>query len=131
MKLYVCWGTFGSPRPGGHPCKNAYEALREAGHDPEVTKTYGWGVLGSTLNPTRAKVRELTGQNLVPVLVTDDGEVVQESAEIVKWAKAHPAGAASSAGGLATGGAQARSVIGRARTMPTQARRRRRSWRRA
>ena len=95
MKLYVCWGTFGSPRPGGHPCKNAYDALREAGHDPEVTKTYGWGVLGNTLNPTRAKIRELTGQNMVPVLVTDDGEVVQDSANIVKWAKAHPAGATS------------------------------------
>ena len=97
MKLYVCWGTFGSPRPGGHPCQNAYEALREAGHDPEVTKTYGWGVLGNTLNPTRAKVRELTGQNMVPVLVTDDGEVVQDSANIVKWAKAHPAAAKSAA----------------------------------
>jgi len=34
MKLYVCWGTFPSPRPGGHPCGNAYKALREAGHDP-------------------------------------------------------------------------------------------------
>ena len=55
MKLYVCWGTFGSPRPGGHPCRNAYEALREAGWDPEVEKTYGWGVLGNTLNPTRAQ----------------------------------------------------------------------------
>ena len=29
MKLYVCWGTFPTPRPGGHPCANAYNALRE------------------------------------------------------------------------------------------------------
>ena len=28
MKLYVCWGTFSSPRPGGHPCKNAADALK-------------------------------------------------------------------------------------------------------
>jgi hypothetical protein len=91
MKLYVCWGTFRSPRPGGHPCRNAYEALREAGWDPEVERTYGLGVLGDTLNPTRAKVRELTGQNMVPVLVTDDGEVVQDSKSIAAWAKAHPA----------------------------------------
>jgi hypothetical protein len=91
VKLYVCWGTFRSPRPGGHPCRNAYEALREAGWDPEVERAYGLGVLGDTLNPTRRKVRELTGQNMVPVLVTDDNEVVQDSKRIVAWAKAHPA----------------------------------------
>ena len=51
----------------------------------------GWGMLGSALNPTRAKVRDLTGQNMVPVLVTDDGEVVKDSKNIVAWAKAHPA----------------------------------------
>ena len=34
MKLYVCWGTFRSPRPGGHPCGNAHEALKEAGWKP-------------------------------------------------------------------------------------------------
>jgi hypothetical protein len=41
IKLYVCWGTFATPRPGGHPCSNAHEALRGAGHDPEVVKSYG------------------------------------------------------------------------------------------
>jgi hypothetical protein len=94
MKLYVCWGTFRSPRPGGHPCQNAYEALREAGWEPDVEKSYGLGMLGSALNPTRGKVRELTGQNMVPVLVTDDGEVIQDSRKIIAWAKANPAGAA-------------------------------------
>ena len=76
MELYVCWGTFPVPwRPGGHPCRNAYEALREAGWDPEVKKTYGLGPLPDAVTPQRKKVRELTGQNWVPVLVTDDGEV--------------------------------------------------------
>jgi glutathione S-transferase len=28
---------------------------------------------------------------VVPVLVTDDGEVLQESRRIVEWAEAHPA----------------------------------------
>ena len=93
MKLYICWGTFQSPRPGGHPCRNAHKALVEAGWDPEVERVYGWGVLGSALNPTRGKIRELTGQNAVPVLVTDDGEVITESKRIVAWAAAHPAGA--------------------------------------
>ncbi|MEA2330957.1 MAG: hypothetical protein QOH58_1095, partial [Thermoleophilaceae bacterium] len=34
MELYVCWGTFQTPRPGGHPCGNAHAALKEAGWDP-------------------------------------------------------------------------------------------------
>jgi hypothetical protein len=97
MKLYVCWGTFQTPRPGGHPCHNAYEALTEAGWHPEIQKTYGWGALGTALNPTRKPVRELTGQNWVPVLVTDEDEVIQGSHKIVDWAKANPAAGADAA----------------------------------
>jgi glutathione S-transferase len=36
-------------------------------------------------------VRELTGQNWVPVLVTDAGEVIRDSKAIVAWARANPA----------------------------------------
>jgi hypothetical protein len=94
VKLYVCYGTFTrTPRAGGHPCGNAHEALREAGHDPEVIRSYGLGMLPSMFNHTRGRreVKELTGSYSVPVLVTDDGEVVQDSRKIVDWAKAHPA----------------------------------------
>ena len=49
------------------------------------------GVLGNALNPTRKPVRDLTGQNWVPVLVTDEDEVVQGSGKIVEWAEANPA----------------------------------------
>jgi hypothetical protein len=91
MKLYVCWGLFKSPRPGGHPCRNAHEALREAGWTPEVEKVYGWGVLPDFMNPTRAKIKEMTGSIWVPVLVTDDDEVVQGSKRIADWAAANPA----------------------------------------
>ena len=92
MKLYICWGTFSSPRPGGHPCANALDALKDAGHDPELIKSYGLGPLPEFLNRTRGRreVRKLTGQNWVPVLVTDDGEVVQDSKKIIAWAKDHP-----------------------------------------
>lgn len=94
MKLYVCYGTFmTAPRPGGHPCGVAHEALTDAGYEPEVIKSYGWGILPDFLNPSsgRREVRKLTGSNTVPVLVTDDGEVIQESREIKRWAEAHPA----------------------------------------
>jgi len=98
MKLYVCYGTFTStPRPGGHPCGNAHVALKEAGHHPEVIKSYGFAPLPAVFNKTkrRTEVKELTGNFQVPVLVTDDGQVVRESQKIVEWAKAHPAAAAA------------------------------------
>ncbi|HEX6458817.1 MAG TPA: glutathione S-transferase N-terminal domain-containing protein [Thermoleophilaceae bacterium] len=93
MKLYICWGTFPTPRPGGHPCRNAYEALRKAGYEPELVKSYGWNVLPGPLNATsgRRDAERLTGDNTVPVLVTDDGQVVADSKNIVTWAEQHPA----------------------------------------
>jgi hypothetical protein len=92
VKLYVCWGTFPSPRPGGHPCGNAYKALKAAGHDPEVEKVFGLGLLPKALNgPRRAKVEQLSGSPWVPVLELDDGTVVDGSHAIVDWARANPA----------------------------------------
>jgi hypothetical protein len=94
MKLFVCWGTFRAPRPGGHPCRNAHEALKEAGWDPDVEKAYGLGILGDALNPTRREVRRVSGQNMVPVLVTDEDEVISGSDKIATWARNNPAAGA-------------------------------------
>ena len=92
MKLFVCWGTFPTPRPGGHPCRNASQALKKAGHDPEVVHTYGWGVLPDAVNgPRRAEVKRLTGSSWVPALQLDDGTTIQGSKEIARWAEANPA----------------------------------------
>jgi hypothetical protein len=95
MTLYVCYGTFTTtPRPGGHPCGNAYRALRDAGHDPKVKRAYGLGMLGRAGNflaPGRRKVKELTGSYYVPALVLDDGEVIAGSEKIVAWAGSHTA----------------------------------------
>jgi len=93
MKLYVCYGTFSTPRPGGHPCANAYHAPRDAGHDPEVIRSYGFGLLPRVFNITRGRreVQELTGNSWVPTLVLDDGTVIDGSREIVAWAGANPA----------------------------------------
>ncbi len=94
MKLYVCYGTFTTtPRPGGHPCGNAYRALRQAGHEPEVIKSYGLGMLPAIFNRTsgRQEVERLTGNRMVPTLVLDDGTIFDGSAEIMAWATAnHP-----------------------------------------
>jgi len=96
MKLYVCWTTMQTIRPGGHPCANAYNALREAGHDPEVVKVRGLGIGPKPFQwktEGRKEVEKLSGSPTVPVLVTDSGEVVSDSKRIVEWAEANPAGA--------------------------------------
>ena len=96
MKLYVCYGTWTpAPRPGGHPCGNAHRALKDAGHDPEVVKAYGLAVPALDRLGRRSEVESVSGQRVVPVLVTDDGEVVNESKRIVAWAKANPAAASA------------------------------------
>src|SRR5689334_14463739 len=101
MKLYVCWGTFWTPRPSGHPCRNAYAALREAGHDPKLIRSYGLTFLPDGIfNRARGRrdVKSLTGRSMVPVLVTDEGEVVRDSRRIVEWARANPAAARTGGG---------------------------------
>jgi hypothetical protein len=99
VKLYVCYGTWTpAPRPGGHPCGRAYHALVDAGHEPEVIRAYGAGLLPGIFNftPGRREVKRLTGNYWVPVLVTDDGDVIQGSKKIADWAQANsPAGAAA------------------------------------
>lgn len=100
MKLYICWGTFQTPRPGGHPCANAYNALKDAGYDPEVQKVHGLGVGPSIFHlktEGRREVEELSGSPTVPILVLDDGEVIGDSKDIVAWAKSHPATATTPA----------------------------------
>ncbi len=78
--------------PGGtHFCGTAYHALRDAGHAPEVKRTYGLGVLGKTLNPSRKEVERLSGDQYVPILELDDGTVVDGTDAIVAWARANPA----------------------------------------
>lgn len=83
--------TGDSWRPSAHPCKKAHDALRQAGHAPEVVKAYG---LASLPDVTRGRkeVKRLTGASFVPVLVLDDGEVIEDSKNIVAWAQANTAG---------------------------------------
>ena len=84
MKLYVCYGTFKLRASGGHPCRNAHQALIAAGHRPQVVRTYG--CVADPLFPGRREVKRLTGDFEVPTLVLDDGTVIDGSQQIVAWA---------------------------------------------
>jgi hypothetical protein len=106
MKLYVCYGTFKfAPRPGGHPCGNAYHALVDAGYKPDVIRSYGWAALPEAFNQTagRREVKRLTGNSWVPALVTDDGEVIQGSDKIIAWAKPGASGPGAGEAGAGAG----------------------------
>ena len=87
MKLYVCWGTFQTFGPG-HPCRNALDALRSAGHEPEIIRSYGWGLLPAALNRSEGRrlARQATDKSWIPLLVTDAGDVIAGSDRIKNWA---------------------------------------------
>ena len=92
MKLYTC-GQSDHGASLGHPCGRAARALREAGHEIEIETVGGYRLLPWTRRGQRDAIRELSGQEDVPVLVTDDEEVVSGTGTIIAWAKAHPASA--------------------------------------
>lgn len=58
-----------------------------------MIKSYGLAPLPAFMNRTqgRQEVQELTGNRWVPTLVLDDGTVIDDSHEIVRWAQEHPA----------------------------------------
>jgi hypothetical protein len=92
MKLYICWGEFKTFGPG-HPCRNASDALRAAGYEPEVIRSYGWGLLPAALNRSEGRrlAREVSGKSWVPLLITDSGQAITGSGAITAWAAANPA----------------------------------------
>lgn len=79
-------------RESGYPCSKAYQALRDAGYWPKVIRCYGHLKLPVALNqtPGRRAVRRLAGNIVVPAVVTDDGEIIQEAKNIIAWAQTHP-----------------------------------------
>jgi hypothetical protein len=98
VKIYVCYGTWTVGKPiHSHPCGEAHTAVVAAGYEPEVVLSYGLGLLPGAINELtagRREVKRLTGNHWVPVLVLDDGTVIQGSQTIIAWARSHPAAAA-------------------------------------
>lgn len=96
MKLYVCWTAkeLHLPRPGGHPCANAHDAIVAAGYRPEVIKARSFAAFPRFLQTADRKlVEEKTGSAWVPALETDDGEWISGSEEIIGWAAKNPTAA--------------------------------------
>jgi glutaredoxin len=86
VDLHVCYGTFGTA--DRHPCKKAYEALRDAGHEPRVVRTGGC-YRTDPIWPRRRAIKRVTGSYQVPTLFLDDGTIIDGSSSIVAWAVAN------------------------------------------
>lgn len=101
MRLYTCPARkHGATFPVvTHPCGVAAKALDDAGHAYEIEVVGGFKNIPFSRRGRREKIVELTGQEDVPVLVTDDGTILQGSGAIVAWARANPAGRPSPVSG--------------------------------
>ncbi|MGK2932124.1 MAG: glutaredoxin family protein [Solirubrobacterales bacterium] len=96
MILYTCGVKTKGPS-ALHFCAKAGKALDEAGYDYEIKTVGGYRGMPWTWRDRakdRAEVKKLSGQQEVPILVKDDGEVISGSGTIAKWAKQNPAPAA-------------------------------------
>lgn len=95
MVIYTCGQKekYGSlPGPLAHPCGKAMNALSEAGYEYETKVVPGYKFLFWTrTGGARDEVKKLSGQEDVPVLVLDSGEVISGSGKIAAWAQEHPA----------------------------------------
>ncbi len=87
--LYTCPArTHGATTPVvKHPCGVAAKALDDAGVRYEVKVVGGFKNVPFSRRGKRQQIVDLTGQEDVPVLVTDDGSIVTGSREIVAWAE--------------------------------------------
>src|ERR1039458_1566099 len=92
MVLYTCPArTHGANAPiVKHPCGVAAQALDEAGYRYEVKVVGGFKKVPFSRRGKRQEILELTGQEDVPVLITDDRSVVTGTAAIQAWANAPP-----------------------------------------
>jgi glutathione S-transferase len=87
--LFTCDIDDGGPR--FHPCRKAHEALTAAGVDFRSEVFDRNRPMGLFTNGKRPQLKEMTGQEKLPVLRLPDGGYVVGSGEIVTWAEQHAA----------------------------------------
>jgi glutathione S-transferase len=85
LTLLTCDIDDGGPR--FHPCRKAHDALSRGGHDyrTEVVDRNRPG--GLFTKGRRPGLKEMTGQEKLPVLRLPDGGYVVGSGDIVAWAR--------------------------------------------
>ncbi len=85
LTLYVCHVDQGGPKP--HACRKAHEALTEAGHDYDKVVFDKGRPLGLFTKGKRPDLKEMSGQEKLPVLALPDGQTIAGGKNIVEWAR--------------------------------------------
>ncbi|MGI9093995.1 MAG: glutathione S-transferase N-terminal domain-containing protein [Thermoleophilaceae bacterium] len=86
--LLTC--SLDSAGPKLHPCRKCHEALEEAGHSYETEIFDKNRPMGLFTKGKRPDLKEMTGQEKLPVLRLADGTYVPGSKNIIAWAKDNP-----------------------------------------
>jgi glutathione S-transferase len=87
LTLLVCHIDDGGLPP--HACKRAQRALRAAGHDFDKIVAARGVLFGLFTTGRRPKLKQLSGQERLPVMRLPDGTTVNGSADIIAWAEQH------------------------------------------
>jgi glutathione S-transferase len=87
LTLLVCHIDDGGPPP--HACKRAQRALRAAGHDFDKVIAARGIPFGLFTSGRRPELKQLSGQEKLPVLQLADGSTINGSANIIAWARSH------------------------------------------
>jgi glutathione S-transferase len=84
--LYVC--HVDTKLPLLHPCAKAHKALSKAGVDHDKIIHAQGQPFGIGADGKRPDLKELSGQEKLPVLQLPGGEVIAGTGKIIGWAKA-------------------------------------------
>ena len=88
LTLLVCHIDDGGAPP--HACRRAQRELRAAGHRFDKIVAARGVLFGAFTTGRRPKLKQLSGQEQLPVLRLPDGTTISGSAKIIAWAKENP-----------------------------------------
>ena len=94
MKLYVCYGTFRSPRPGRASVRQRLPGAASRRLRPGGRQDLRLGLLPDALNTGPAQGGQEDDRQLMGLRCSrpTTAEVISGSKEIAAWAQEHPAG---------------------------------------
>jgi glutathione S-transferase len=87
LTLLVCHIDDGGLPP--HACRRAQRALRAAGHDFDKEIAAKGIPFGLFTTGRRPELKQLSGQEKLPVLKLPDGSTINGSAKIIAWARSN------------------------------------------
>jgi glutathione S-transferase len=85
LTLFVCHIDDGGPPP--HACKRAQRALGAAGHQFDKVIAGRGRLFGLFTTGRRPELKQMSGQEKLPVLRLADGTTINGSGNIIAWAR--------------------------------------------